>query len=117
MHPPSQPVGKEGCTSQLFSSEIVWIVQAGIPETIFPLNRDQRLTHFLKSLLVLLAVRSIFGHHFQNAYKGRQHPAIASRPVTIFAIGFLVRCYKILVAPPQIILWIVKSNSALNGLA
>ncbi len=80
-----------------------------VPEAVLTLTFHKRGTHVLKVFLILFAVGVIGRNLVEHSHESGHYPAVAARPVAVFAVGLLVGGHKVGVAPPQAIFLVVKT--------
>src|SRR5690606_30297165 len=107
----SHPIYQKCRSTRFAAAELGGIVRTYIPKTVFSLGSQNTFHQLLKILDMFCAVFLVVGHKIQDTYQSSDYPTVSARPITVFAIRFLVRWNKIFVSPPEFIFSVVKSTS------
>ena len=75
---PSHTIDKKCCTGGLLASEIAFIMETHIPETILTLTFHGCVKHRLEILDLYFAVRSVFRKFLKDLGESRYDPAVSA---------------------------------------
>ena len=111
LNTPCHTIEEETCTGHLRPTIVGWTNEAYVPVTIFALAFQDSLTHRDEILLQILIVFVCLWQSLHYADQGCIHPTIATAPVAVATILFLVRWHVVLVSPPETFFFIEETVS------
>ena len=102
---------EEECGARHLLAAIVGVRdETRVPQTVLcALTLTERLAHQQEVLLELLIIFVLFRQQVHAAHEGGIHPAVAAAPVAVLAVGRLIGCHIVLVAPPEPLLRVEES--------